>query len=490
MAEPGGGEYNAAVVREQIRNVPLKDIKQGGFGALKEVPGIGYVVKEVSLQGVGFAEAIFRESYAAGRLKESTFVAGIDDAREVQDQSSGERKLQYIIKKVDGPEFVPPTDPGKVADVGRELTAKMKWVADRGMVLGDLKPGNILFNGKEHIFIDFGESVRAGTPLASATFEYSSPDVVDKKQGVDSRHDVYCMASLLAEGLLGKTPNQMYFVNPDDADPRVIAAMSPEERTTRYQVVCEALKQKCGTNNRLAEVLAAGINPDRNARPDAQRFAKMMEETSSSYRAFQSVKEETFLNIDGRDYGQLQQVGAMVSDVISNDLRPKMLNQQLPPIDELRAQYFEGTNLDLIGKLAHEFADRHHGENQKRFLDQLREWYETDRPLWLFLKPGENHTMHKVTDRERQAIRFVLNLADVAERFQFMQRDVRPAMFTGYALDIMTGKEDSNSLARLNNMGDWGVVLNNLAVGFEKQQTINQQNKNSQVSPSVPQVAP
>jgi serine/threonine-protein kinase len=125
----------------------------------------------------------------------------------VMDFVEGE-SLQHRLER-EGP--IPLKDALKIAsDVGEAL----QYAHEHGVIHRDIKPGNILLAGGHALLTDFGiakSTTNAGTTLttegaALGTAPYMSPEQAGGEKRVDARSDVYGLAAVLYEMLVGEPP--------------------------------------------------------------------------------------------------------------------------------------------------------------------------------------------------------------------------------------------------------------------------------------------
>ncbi|MEO6509038.1 MAG: hypothetical protein ABIO02_03720 [Patescibacteria group bacterium] len=419
----------------KIHSTSLIDFgQQGGMSKMKEAPGINVLVKEIPIHNISDIDDAINESYMGGKLSHLRYVRGVETHKTAGDLQRGDAKIQFFIKKVEGKPVVIPTDHTKLIDFGVEMSNKLAEIAKEGVVLEDFKPQNIVHDNTEHILIDLGVSVRKDLPPSGVTFEYTSPDVLDAQgqpAGLDSRHDTYCLASVMAEAILGKTPNQLYEQLQGD-----ILTLSPNERQKVHQQIKSQLLKRCHPNVRLAEVLAEALEPDRDNRPSISKFAARMEEISARFMAFGTISEHEINEVRTiEDFGIL--LGKLKKGMIFKRTDIPVNQQQV-------GEYMENTNFDIIGKIAHATANVRSNPYGMNPLDALKRVFKDledslqygDAPHFM-KKPEEKFSTRMMTPREREAVHMVLTLRNLAKRFLTEQDVLIPEGFVRLALTLL-----------------------------------------------------
>jgi serine/threonine protein kinase len=101
-----------------------------------------------------------------------------------------------------------PLDPALVMHVGQQIAEGLREAAEAGLVHGDVKPENILFdNDKNAKLLDFGLAAMNKSPTAEiwGTPFYIPPEKV-KKQPTDFRSDIYSLGATLYHAIAGVPP--------------------------------------------------------------------------------------------------------------------------------------------------------------------------------------------------------------------------------------------------------------------------------------------
>jgi hypothetical protein len=163
------------------------------------------------------------EGFRARFLRESRLAASLDHPNVVPVYEAGEVEgLLYIAMR-----YVPGTDlkallraegalpPERALVLVGQVASALDAAHERGLVHRDVKPSNVLLTGqpgKEHCYLaDFGLSTSASDrSVADAqqivgTIDYVAPEQIRGSE-VDGRADVYSLACLLYECLVGEVP--------------------------------------------------------------------------------------------------------------------------------------------------------------------------------------------------------------------------------------------------------------------------------------------
>jgi serine/threonine-protein kinase len=198
---------------------------------------------------------------AAGFLAEAEILAGLDHPSvvRVRDLVLGTGAPAVVMELVDGRDLRRrlrgdgPLPPAVAADVVAQVADALMYVHARGIVHGDVKPGNILVPdaGGPVRLADFGVARRLDDPPSPthATPEYVAPEVVGGAPPSPAS-DVYALGIVLYELVCGRSPF------------RGGAAVE----VLRRHVNCVAVPP-AGMPAALWPVIEACLAPDPSARP-------------------------------------------------------------------------------------------------------------------------------------------------------------------------------------------------------------------------------
>ena len=159
-----------------------------------------------------FRERFLRESQLAASLDHPNVVPVYD-----ADESGG--VLYIAMRYVEGSDLrellrrYSPLPPARAVAIVGHAAAGLDAAHRRGLVHRDVKPGNILIGEDDHVYVsDFGLTKQASsqsgltaTGQLVGTVDYVAPEQI-QGQPVDGRADVYALACVLYETLVGAKP--------------------------------------------------------------------------------------------------------------------------------------------------------------------------------------------------------------------------------------------------------------------------------------------
>lgn len=191
-----------------------KELGHGGMGGVylaRDKMLDRKVAIKVMLKSLGedpaFVERFQREAQAAARLNHPNIA---------QIYSFGqENGMPYIAMELVGGgsldkemEANPGTmDPVRVMKVGQQVADALALAAEQGLVHGDVKPENVLFDADGNAkLVDFGLAAMQGDSSEIwGTPYYISPEKV-RRQKIDYRADIYSLGGTLYHALTGVAP--------------------------------------------------------------------------------------------------------------------------------------------------------------------------------------------------------------------------------------------------------------------------------------------
>jgi serine/threonine protein kinase len=113
-----------------------------------------------------------------------------------------------VLELVEGPTLASrlPLEEAVVRSIGVEIGSALEELHRRGVIHGDLKPGNVTLSPLK--LLDFGQACLAGESAAeSGTLPYMSPEHL-RHERLDSRADLWSLGVLLYEAATGRRPFQ------------------------------------------------------------------------------------------------------------------------------------------------------------------------------------------------------------------------------------------------------------------------------------------
>jgi YVTN family beta-propeller protein len=156
----------------------------------------------------------FRERF----LVESELAASLDHPNVVPIYAAGEAhdRLFIAMRYVEGSDLRVllrggPLTPERTIGLCAQVAAALDFAHERGLVHRDVKPSNVLVDGRGHVYLaDFGLTRRLAEPRVVepglfGTVDYVAPELI-RGEDVDGRADVYSLGCLLCECLTGVPP--------------------------------------------------------------------------------------------------------------------------------------------------------------------------------------------------------------------------------------------------------------------------------------------
>ena len=232
-------------------------------------------------------DARFRERF----LSESELAASLDHANVIPIYEAGEADghLYIAMRYVEGSDLKARLGDGPLSNeeavaVAAQVGGALDAAHERGLVHGDVKPSNVLIDGRGHVYLaDFGLTKRLGDEESPAgdgqlmgTIDYVAPEQI-RGDPVDGRADIYSLGCLLYECLTGRQPFKrgndaaVLYAHLEDeppstgtaADAVVVKALakSPDDRYQTGAELTEAARDALGVaaprRHRLSLAVAA-----------------------------------------------------------------------------------------------------------------------------------------------------------------------------------------------------------------------------------------
>jgi DNA-binding beta-propeller fold protein YncE/predicted Ser/Thr protein kinase len=153
-------------------------------------------------------------------LRESKLAASLDHPNVIPIYEAGEAdgRLFIAMRYVEGGDLGDvlrsgPLEPGLALELCSQLAEALDAAHERGLVHRDVKPSNVLLDGRKHVYLaDFGLTRRivgGDVPGLEArslgTIDYIAPEQI-RGEEVDGRADLYSLGCLLYECLTGEPP--------------------------------------------------------------------------------------------------------------------------------------------------------------------------------------------------------------------------------------------------------------------------------------------
>jgi tRNA A-37 threonylcarbamoyl transferase component Bud32 len=167
------------------------------------------------------AQRFLREIEIAAQLQHPHVLTLIDSGEVHPERSEGPGALYYVMPFIPGESLRArllrsgPLALGETVSIAREVADALDYAHRRGVVHRDIKPENVLFSEGHAIVTDFGIAkalsaatgsnlTRTGFPIG--TVGYMSPEQAAGALDLDERTDVFSLATVVYEMLIGEVP--------------------------------------------------------------------------------------------------------------------------------------------------------------------------------------------------------------------------------------------------------------------------------------------
>jgi len=222
----------------------VREIGSGGMATvylaedLKHHRQVAVKVLRPELAAVVGCERFLQEVQIAANLNHPHILTLIDSGE-------AEGLLYYVMPYVKGESLraklsrekkLPISEAVRIAE---EVASALGYAHEQGVVHRDIKPGNILMHEGKAIVADFGIAIAlhmAGgsrlteSGLSLGTPEYMSPEQATGDSQLDARSDIYSLAAVLYEMLVGEPPHT-------GRDTRVVIAKLLTEKPTPPRIL-------------------------------------------------------------------------------------------------------------------------------------------------------------------------------------------------------------------------------------------------------------
>jgi Tol biopolymer transport system component len=208
----------AAALRDQYRFE--RELGRGGMAAvylahdLKHQRAVAVKVLHPEFAGTAFAERFFREIRFAAGLTHPNILP-------LHDSGEADGQLFYVTPYLEGESLRAWLDRerrlplGVAVALASEIADALDYAHRRGVIHRDIKPENILISEGHAIVADFGIATALAPPdgfrLTSTGLVLGTPRYMSPEQAlgdrVDGRSDIYSLACVLAECLIGDSPS-------------------------------------------------------------------------------------------------------------------------------------------------------------------------------------------------------------------------------------------------------------------------------------------
>jgi ABC-type branched-subunit amino acid transport system substrate-binding protein/DNA-binding beta-propeller fold protein YncE len=152
-------------------------------------------------------------------LREPRLAASLDHPNVIPIYEAGEHEgqLYLAMRYVEGTDLKSTRErdgkltPARAIELLAQVASALDAAHERGLVHRDVKPGNVLIDRSEHVYLtDFGITKQTGadsteTGSLVGTLDYLAPEQI-RGEPVDARTDCYALACVLYECLAGNPP--------------------------------------------------------------------------------------------------------------------------------------------------------------------------------------------------------------------------------------------------------------------------------------------
>jgi len=192
-------------------------VGRGGMGVVYRATDL-QLERPVALKLIA-PELAEDERFRSRFLRESRLAASLDHPNVIPIYEAGDEEGQLYIamRYVEGEDLTmllareERLAPERALAILGQVAAALDAAHERGLVHRDVKPGNVLLDGREHAYLtDFGLTKQLGgvsteTGQVVGTFAYLAPEQI-RGEAVDARTDCYALACVLYECLAGSPP--------------------------------------------------------------------------------------------------------------------------------------------------------------------------------------------------------------------------------------------------------------------------------------------
>jgi len=197
------------------RYLVLSAIDSGGMGILYRVSDKAQESEIVALKmvrlkdsSVGVSESVLRfqrEFQILTQMRHPNLVSVYDYGITTEDG------LYFTMEWIEGYDLEPashPLEPAMITSVIVQICRALAYLHARGVIHGDLKPGNVLMINDQAKILDFGVALETRSPELRARYYtpgYSAPEVKQQRP-VDHRADLYSLGAMWYALLVGEPP--------------------------------------------------------------------------------------------------------------------------------------------------------------------------------------------------------------------------------------------------------------------------------------------